>query len=70
MVFSARAVERIQMFGVQKNASGVFRMLADNQPLQEPNLWLEGIECNLLADWDLSSGSHTLTLTLLGLDPF
>ena len=57
------------MYGAQNNASGVLGVVADNQPMVELNLWSEDVECNLFADWYFGNGSHTLTLTLLGLDP-
>lgn len=60
---------RIQVSGVQNNASGIMQMVMDDQPPQELNLWSKDVECNLFVDWYLGNGTHTLTLTLLGLDP-
>lgn len=44
-------------------------MTIDDQASQELNLWSNEVECNLYVDWFLGNGTHTLTLTLVGLDP-
>ncbi|GJE92872.1 SKG6 domain-containing protein [Phanerochaete sordida] len=61
--------DRIQVYGVQNNASGVLGMIIDDQEPQELNLWSNDVECNLYVDWFLGNGTHTLTLTLVGIDP-
>ena len=56
--------------GMQNNASGIMQLVMDDQPPQELNLWSKDVECETFVDWYLGdNATHTLTLTLVGLDP-
>lgn len=53
---------------MNNDESGVLDIQADNQSVYALNLWSSTVKCGLFVDYYLGNGSHTLTLTLRGVD--
>lgn len=53
---------------MHNNASGVLFVQVDDMTPYALNLWSDEVECGLFVDYFLGNGSHTMTLTLHGID--
>lgn len=57
---------RFQIIGMRNNASGILKVLVDDQEPYEGNLYQDNVGCSLFVDYYLGNGTHDVTILLTG----